>query len=693
MKKNKQMSRTPILSIRTRLLVLLVGITAVAIISLAAVAFVITQKASQDATRISRDALIQQAEDYLTQTNNQSISEIDLILENVAQQARNMAEYMGQLYDHQGAFNNQVYWSADQKMARLPDGQYANHPEEISSVFVPNFQELNAEVKQDAELSAFLDLTFENSFKSAPNIAAIYYASPRNVVRYYPNIDLGSALPADFKATERIWFTGSTPEKNPERTPWWTPTYADATGRGLVTTVAVPVYTSANEFLGVVGFDYELAGLKAIIERSNFLKVGYGFLLDEQGQAIALPEQGYLDFFGKPGAEFEAVPDMKQSQAVFSDLVASMLSGSSGMMAVNLPGSNLFVAYAPLGTTGWSMGSVVREEEILQSITSLEIELARTYENVVLSRALPAVLLILVTGILLGMYLINRTVRPLQKLAEQAIQVGNGVWEVELPVGRRDEIGYLAQSLQTMVNQLRGSMQQLEQKVDERTRSLQANIEVSRRISTVLNKNELVKEVVELLKATFGYYHAHIYLYDESQEYLIMAGGTGEAGLKLLESGHKITRGKGLVGKAAEAKSAVLVGDVAKDPDWLPNPLLPETRSELAVPILLGEQVLGVLDVQQNAAGALSENDASLLQSIANQVAIALQNARSYERIERQAQRQEQAAEIFRKIQSGASIEAVLSTAARELGQALGARQTRVEVGLASPQSSGINQG
>jgi putative methionine-R-sulfoxide reductase with GAF domain len=693
MKKTEKMSRTPIISIRTRLLVLLVGITAIAIISLAAVAFVITQRASQDATRISSDALLEQAEDYLTQTNNQSIREIDLILENVAQQAKNMAEYMGQVHDHQTAFNNQAYWSADQKLALLPDGQYANSPDEISSVFVPNFQELTASVKQDAELSAFLDLTFQNSFESAPNIAAIYYASPRNVVRYFPNIDLGSALPADFKATERIWFTGSTPENNTDRKPWWTPTYADATGRGLVTTVAVPVYNNTNEFLGVVGFDYELAGLKTIIETTNFLKVGYAFLLDDQGQAIALPEQGYLDFFGKPGAEFDTVPDLKQSQAVFSKLVAGMQSGSNGMIVVDLPGGSLFVAYAPLGTTGWSMGSVVREGQILQSITSLELELTNTYENVVLSRALPAVLLILVTGVLLGMYLINRTVKPLQLLAEQAREIGNGVWDVELPVMRRDEIGYLAQSLQAMINQLRGSIQQLEHKVEERTRSLQANIEVSRRISTVLNQNDLVREVVELLKATFGYYHAHIYLFDDAQEYLLMAGGTGEAGLKLLERGHKIARGKGLVGRAADVKFAVLVADVAQDPNWLPNPLLPETRSELAVPILLGDRVLGVLDVQQNAAGALSDNDANLLQSIANQVAIALQNARSYERIERQAQRQEQAAAIFRKIQSATSIEAVLSTAARELGQVLGARQTRVEIGVASPQPNGVKQG
>ncbi|MBK7449947.1 MAG: PAS domain-containing protein [Anaerolineales bacterium] len=112
-----------------------------------------------------------------------------------------------------------------------------------------------------------------------------------------------------------------------------------------------------------------------------------------------------------------------------------------------------------------------------------------------------------------------------------------------------------------------------------------------------------------------------------------MTGGTGEAGKILLERNHKIPRGRGLVGRAADSGKVVLVPDTHADPNWLPNPLLSETQAEVAVPIMVGNQVLGVLDVQNNVANSLGTEDANLLQNIADQTAIALQNIQSTENV------------------------------------------------------------
>ena len=171
----------------------------------------------------------------------------------------------------------------------------------------------------------------------------------------------------------------------------------------------------------------------------------------------------------------------------------------------------------------------------------------------------------------------------------------------------------------------------LEQRVRNRTQALATSAEVSRRLSTILGQSQLVSEVVEQVRSAFGYYHVHIYMVDEGTGDLVMAGGTGEAGKIMLERGHRIQHGRGLVGRAAANNQPVLVADTMQDPDWLPNPLLPETKSEIAVPISSGPNVLGVLDVQHNITGSLKQEDVDPLLSIAYQVAVALQNIRQYE--------------------------------------------------------------
>jgi putative methionine-R-sulfoxide reductase with GAF domain len=230
-----------------------------------------------------------------------------------------------------------------------------------------------------------------------------------------------------------------------------------------------------------------------------------------------------------------------------------------------------------------------------------------------------------------------------------------------------------AHELEVANKELQGLRTQLEQRVADRTKALAASTEVSRRLSTILDEKQLVKAVVEQVQTAFDFYHVHIYLRDEVSGNLIMAGGTGDAGAAMLARGHKILKGKGLVGRAAETNSPVLVQDTSEDPNWLPNPLLPDTKSEIAVPISVGAEVLGVLDVQQNVVSGLNQEDVNLLQSIANQVAIGVRNARSYEVSRSQAELETMINTIGQKIQRAGTVEDVLQTAIREVGMALGA--------------------
>jgi signal transduction histidine kinase len=174
--------------------------------------------------------------------------------------------------------------------------------------------------------------------------------------------------------------------------------------------------------------------------------------------------------------------------------------------------------------------------------------------------------------------------------------------------------------------------QRLEKQVQEslkrRARQVETVTEVSQDIATTPNLDVLFRQVVNLVQQRFGYYHAHVYTLEDGD--LVMQEGTGEAGRKMKEANHKIplVAKKSLVARAARSGEPLLVANVLQEQSWLPNPLLPETRSELAVPIKLRDQVLGVLDVQNDTVGSLDAEDQIMLMGLCGQIAVAINNRR-----------------------------------------------------------------
>jgi len=390
--------------------------------------------------------------------------------------------------------------------------------------------------------------------------------------------------------------------------------------------------------------------------------------LGETGQlGLLLPGNQLLD-----AASFSTI-DLSPETAVLLEEVAD-----EPYAVVDFADISRFVSQVDLRTTAnlpivSELGWMVVAQQELES--SLEPVVNQQRGLVVLGITALAISSIVVA--IFGRVLI----RPITGLIEATQAVADGDLDARAEVTTGDEIGQLAITFNGMADEIQHTMSGLEGRVAERTLALATTIEVSREISTILDQQELVAQVVEVTQRTFGYYHVHVYLVDENSNELHMVGGTGEAGLTMMSRGHKMPMGVGLVGRAAINNETILVSDTLQDDEWQSNPLLPETRSELAIPIAFGVgEVFGVLDVQQNTVDGLTEDDMHLLQSVANQTAVALRNIRLYQEIQTRAEREATANLIGQKIQSAMDVDAVLRIAARELGDALGAQQTNVQI-------------
>jgi len=231
---------------------------------------------------------------------------------------------------------------------------------------------------------------------------------------------------------------------------------------------------------------------------------------------------------------------------------------------------------------------------------------------------------------------IARTIHdPMSELAEVASDIAAGDLERRAEIERQDEIGTLATAFNTMTARLRGLIGQLEQRVAERTRELEtrsayleASAEVGRAASTMLDAESLVQAVVDLVQERFDFYYVGLFLLGETSEWAELQAGTGEAGRQQLLQKHRLkVGGESMIGRSIARREARIALDVGDEPVRFDNPLLPMTRSEAALPLQSRGRVFGAMTVQSEKPGAFDEDTVTVLQTMADQVAVALDNA------------------------------------------------------------------
>ena len=572
--------------------------------------------------------------------------------EDISDETIGLAQTWVSLRSQEEALNQAPYWDASQSLIQLDGGQYGNQATDTSSVFVPVGTSIDDALIADLNVSAYLDFSAPAVLEEHPALLAVYAIDTKGVTRYYPNIELASVVPPDFDTTKRPYFMIASPLFNPQRLARWTIPYVDATGGGLVVTVAAPVY-EGNEFIGIVAADMQLIQITQQISSIKVGKTGYAFMIDDAGRILSMPKAGF-DMFGLHledvnSEEFFKHTILGMGSSELQSLTMRMAAGGNGLLTIDVNGVDTYISFYPVKTNGYSVALVVPVEELQGAITAARNETQQQVEAAVrVAAALLLVMLVIAIAVSLGL---GKTIAaPIQRLTQVATQISAGDLTVQASAATSDEIGTLAYAFNTMTSRLRETLEELEKRVEARTAELslanernqrrakqfEAIAHIARTISSTGDLDVLLSQITTVINQEFGFYHIGIFLLDTAHEYAVLSAANSEGGKNMLERGHRLKVGEtGLVGFVTGAGKPRVALDTGADAVFFNNPDLPQTRSEIALPLRVGDEIIGALDVQSTEPSAFLQEDINILSTLADQVSIAIQNARQFEETRR----------------------------------------------------------
>jgi nitrate/nitrite-specific signal transduction histidine kinase len=430
-------------------------------------------------------------------------------------------------------------------------------------------------------------------------------------------------LSTDVAQEGRMYVEPGFPEQGSTNPRVWLPFYARPEDP-MSAVVMIPVAGADGSMLGVMAGRASVEALGDILSsRGGLGRTGKAYLVDPNYCLLA---ESNLRSISRLSTD-------ERCRKVHS-------AGTDTAMKTRTGGSGTYNDYRGIRVVGahvWlpELGMALMAEQDLSEISRA------IYAGLGVNVSVAMVSVLLAVGA--SLFITHSIASPLVNLVETATRIAGGdLGRVAVAQGE-DEVAVLARAFNSMTAQLRNLISSLEQRVAERTEALQranqslqhravqleTSAQVSREITSILNIDDLLRQVVDLIRDAFGYYHVYIFLVGEQPDRLEVRASSG--GITPMLRPLKIGPGS-LNGAAAYANEAVLANDVSQDSRYLADELLPDTQSELVIPLRFANRVLGTLDVQSSLINAFAASDVLVLQSLGDQIAIAIENAYLYDR-------------------------------------------------------------
>lgn len=606
----------------------------------------------------------QRAEDDLFRLNFEQASRLDSFFQGMSNNTRVTGGTIHTMLVVEN-LKSSNYWDASASLERLSGGSWDNPNSEASSIFIPAGVNLSDPLIRKLNLLKHTELVLPSILGENPDVLAIYFGGQNKETIYFPNIDLANIVPPDFDVTGRQWYISAAPDNNPDREVVWSAPYEDAALNGLVITTSLPVFDESDRFQGVAAMDVQITRIIDLLASIQIGETGYAFLLDDANRLISLPDAGYADFeITDESAMLSIIMDpsaLPSASPAFYEILDRITTEPSGIFTVTLAGEERYVAFNQIPEVGYKVVFIARSEELLPARADITEQVARETRNTVIFSFL-LVALVLAAATALSLSAGNQLTAPLKSLSEAASEFTKGNFNAKADIRSGDELEALADSFNHMSDTVKDLVHSLEQRVRERTADLQketargqkrgkqyeAVARVAQAITLQKNLRELLPQVVEVISEHFGFYHVGIFLNDALQQYAVLVAANSEGGRHMLSRGHQLRIGEqGIVGYVTGTGKPRIALSVGEDAVFFNNPDLPETQSEMALPLIESGISLGALDVQSRDINAFSDEDLDSLAILAELVSIAIHNAKLYEQMERSLAEAEAASRRF----------------------------------------------
>ncbi len=374
--------------------------------------------------------------------------------------------------------------------------------------------------------------------------------------------------------------------------------------------MAVPIREPAGQVIGVVMAAIDLSTLGGSLRLPDLSRVDQVYVVDDQNRVVVHSDPTYVaelfDFNG-------TAP------------IVALREGVAGAYEFTDEQSQSWVGYLTLLPDGWGVVTQQRTATLYAPVQRLG---GIAWFVVALGGLLLAGLMF---------FTVRQALKPVATLTDTARAIARGDLNREVPVETADELGLFARTFNQMMKQLRDSIDALEQRVtaythdlERRSRYLEASAEVGHVVTSILDPDQLMRQVVDLIRERFALYYVGLFLADAVGEWVVLQAGTGSAGRAMLARHHRIRLGEGLIGWCVANAQSQIVSRTDVDFVQMAAPELPDTHAEAVLPLTSRGRVLGALDVQSVHADAFDTDTVAMLQTLADLVAVAIDNARLF---------------------------------------------------------------